>query len=564
MTAHDHPQAPAAPLNAEAGTGLATTIAEALRLLKPVWPLAALATGLGLASGAAAVALLARVNEALAAEANGTIAAFVALTGLAALTLATGFASELGNTLVGQRVVASLRRDLCRRIVAAPLAQVEQVTSHRLMAVLTGDIEALSAATLNIAPVAVAAATVAGGLGYLAWQSPTLFPIVAIALVAGTIANARLRQASMRRLDGLRDAQEDLFGGFRAIVDGGKEVRMNRARRAALDTRLDGTIERIAGLNVRMRCLFGVAETSATGLFFAVVIVLVMLAERGSAAATASFLLLFLYLRAPLEQLVGAIPMLSRAQVALTRATALAQCLAPESPAEDCDAGAPAPAAFARIGLHGVAYAYPTPDGGRGFEAGPLDLTLAPGEIVFITGENGAGKSTMLKLLTGLYAPRQGSVSVDGVAVPADGRDRYRQLFSTVFFDFHLFDDLVLPAGTDQGDVDRWLTRLQLAGKVSVRDGRLSTTRLSAGQRRRLALLQVFLERRPVVALDEWAAEQDPAFRRIFYTELLPELRRRGTTVVAVTHDDRYFHIADRCVEVGADGRLSELRRQAA
>jgi putative ATP-binding cassette transporter len=112
--------------------------------------------------------------------------------------------------------------------------------------------------------------------------------------------------------------------------------------------------------------------------------------------------------------------------------------------------------------------------------------------------------------------------------------------------------------------VDRWLARLQLAGKVSVRDGRLSTTRLSAGQRRRLALLQVFLERRPVVALDEWAAEQDPAFRRIFYTELLPELRRRGTTVVAVTHDDRYFHIADRCVEVGADGRLSELRRQAA
>jgi putative ATP-binding cassette transporter len=97
-----------------------------------------------------------------------------------------------------------------------------------------------------------------------------------------------------------------------------------------------------------------------------------------------------------------------------------------------------------------------------------------------------------------------------------------------------------------------------------VKDGRLSTTRLSAGQRRRLALLQVFLDRRPVVALDEWAAEQDPIFRRVFYTELLPELQRRGATVVAITHDDRYFHIADRCVTVGADGGLSETLRAAA
>jgi len=213
----------------------------------------------------------------------------------------------------------------------------------------------------------------------------------------------------------------------------------------------------------------------------------------------------------------------------------------------------------------GVSYTYPGHDGQADVVLGPFDLTVKRGEILFITGENGAGKSTLVMLLTGLYAPRQGSLTLDGKAIDDSALDGYRELFSTVFYDFHLLDDLILPTDIEPGEIEGVLDKLKLSHKVSVTEGRLSTTDLSAGQRRRLALLQVYLDRRPIIVLDEWAAEQDPIFRRFFYTEILPELHRRGTTIVAVSHDDRYFSAAQRCLMLMDDGRfvaMSQTRAQ--
>lgn len=171
--------------------------------------------------------------------------------------------------------------------------------------------------------------------------------------------------------------------------------------------------------------------------------------------------------------------------------------------------------------------------------------------------------------LLGLYAPRQGEVVLDGVPVTARTRDDYRQLFTTVFSDFYLFEDLVAEGGdaaTVLPEAARpYLERLEIAHKVSVTDGVFSTLDLSTGQRKRLALVHAYLEGRPVLVFDEWAADQDPAFRHLFYTELLPELRDRGYLLVVISHDDRYFHLADRVVTMQA-GRIAavEERRPAA
>lgn len=97
-----------------------------------------------------------------------------------------------------------------------------------------------------------------------------------------------------------------------------------------------------------------------------------------------------------------------------------------------------------------------------------------------------------------------------------------------------------------------YLKRLEIAHKVSIRDGSFTTTDLSTGQRKRLALINAWLEERPVLVFDEWAADQDPTFRRIFYTELLPELKRLGKTIIVISHDDRYFDVADRLVRMAA------------
>jgi putative ATP-binding cassette transporter len=197
------------------------------------------------------------------------------------------------------------------------------------------------------------------------------------------------------------------------------------------------------------------------------------------------------------------------------------------------------------------------------FVLGPLTLTFAPGEIVFIIGGNGSGKTTFIKLLTGLYAPEAGTILLDGRAVTLDTSDAYRQHFSVVFADFFLFDELLgLTTPTIDDQARRYLDRLKLADKVRIENGRLSTIELSQGQRKRLALLTAYLEDRPVYVFDEWAADQDPYFKNIFYLQLLPELKAQGKTIFVISHDERYYHLADRTIKL-EDGQVVSDTRHA-
>jgi putative pyoverdin transport system ATP-binding/permease protein len=188
-----------------------------------------------------------------------------------------------------------------------------------------------------------------------------------------------------------------------------------------------------------------------------------------------------------------------------------------------------------------------------------ISLTLREEEptILTVAGESGSGKTTLAMLLLGLYEPEDGRIELNGVPVDRTNIAHYRQHFSAVFADFHLFEELL---GADQHDLDtraaHYLDALGLAHKVRVEQGRFTTTSLSTGQRKRMALVSAYLEDRPVCLFDEWAADQDPAFKRVFYRELLPELKQRGKTVIVISHDDAYFDGADRIVRL-ADGVLA-------
>ena len=202
-----------------------------------------------------------------------------------------------------------------------------------------------------------------------------------------------------------------------------------------------------------------------------------------------------------------------------------------------------------RLELKGVVFAYPAEDGATPFQLGPLDFSLQPGEIVFVAGGNGSGKSTFAKVLTGLYQPESGEIRLDGHLITDETREDYHKHFSAIFSDFYLFDRLLGLSGPDlDARAHAHLARLELEGKVQVENGVFSSTALSSGQRKRLALLTALLEDRPIYVLDEWAADQDPHYREIFYTSLLPELRRRGKAVVVISHDDRYYGLGDRTV----------------
>jgi putative ATP-binding cassette transporter len=215
---------------------------------------------------------------------------------------------------------------------------------------------------------------------------------------------------------------------------------------------------------------------------------------------------------------------------------------------------------FDAIEMRNIVFRYVDKSSDVAFQIGPIDFTLRSGELVFITGGNGSGKSTFLKVLAGLYPPDAGEFTFDGVRINDDTRDRYRALMSAIFVDYHLFQRLYGIAAPEPADVDRLLTQFRLEEKTALSGGEFRTLDLSGGQRKRLALLVGLLEKRQILLLDEWTSDQDPEFRRKFYHEFLPELMKAGVTVVVITHDDRYLdelHLPARKIRMD-EGRIVE------
>ncbi|MEM6378952.1 MAG: cyclic peptide export ABC transporter [Bacteroidota bacterium] len=222
------------------------------------------------------------------------------------------------------------------------------------------------------------------------------------------------------------------------------------------------------------------------------------------------------------------------------------------------------------IQLQRLSYAYPPIESSdHVFKVGPIDLTIVKGELIFITGGNGSGKSTFLKLLTGLYPPDSGRLAIDVeedgtplTVVSARNAQQYRNLFTTIFTDFHLFDKLYGVEHIDVNKVNEVLVAMELsADKVAYRDDAFTTLRLSSGQQKRLALTTSIIEDKPIYVFDEVAADLDPGFRDKFYYEILPQLKKDGKTVIVVSHDKHYWTQPDRLLEMSGGG-IKELSRE--
>jgi putative pyoverdin transport system ATP-binding/permease protein len=262
-----------------------------------------------------------------------------------------------------------------------------------------------------------------------------------------------------------------------------------------------------------------------------------------------------LYMMGPMQAMLDSIPNLGRAQVAVDRIEEVGLSLVPEPRAAE-PLALPNSPSWTRLELRGVVRSYRREGQEGSFTLGPIDLALSPGEVLFLVGGNGSGKTTLAKLLLGLYAPEGGEVRFAGRTITDANREEFREHFAVVFSDFFVFEALLgLEASSLDDDARRYLTKLHLQQKVQVKDGALSTIDLSQGQRKRLALLSTYLEDRPIYLFDEWAADQDPYFKEIFYRSLLPRLKAQGKTVLVISHDDRYFDVADRVVRL-SEGRI--------
>ncbi len=453
---------------------------------------------------------------------------------------------------------------LCEKILQAPLRALEKRGSARILATLTDDVSSITWAVQVMPQAAMNAAVVIGCGAYLAWLSWKMFLGMAAVTALGAMVHKLMHGRAFARIDAAREARSRLFEHFRSVTAGVKELMMHgRRRREFLDDELRPAADDYRRSNLAAAGHYALAEAWVQILFYGLIGLLLFafpIVARPSTEALTGYVFAMLYMMGPIWSLIGAVPTLARGQIGLRQIDELGVSLAAPPTAQPA-AKIPAGALPCDVELKRVVFAYePDRTGEHGFTLGPLDFHLRPGELVFVVGGNGSGKSTFVKVLTGLYPPAAGSITLGGTAITDANRAWYRDHFSVVFADFFLFDRLLGLSGPDlSAATQRYLALLQMDHKVSLQAGRFSTIDLSQGQRKRLALVTAYLEDRPFYVFDEWAADQDPEYKEIFYSRLLPDLRDRGKAVVVITHDDRYFHLGDRVVKL-EDGQLARAQ----
>ena len=488
---------------------------------------------LGLVAGASSAGLVAVVNRAL--QVTAIVWVIPVAFALAALTkIGSGVLASILLLEITNLCMLRLCDQLCRQVLAAPFRRVEKLGAPRILAVLTDDISSLSAAIADVPYMAVNVSILTGCAIYLAFVSwaaaLAVLAVVAVGLVLYRPLLARAHEAYLQA----RNSRDVLFQHYRSLTEGIKELKLNRQRR---DIFLSEDIGTAIG-DLRHYSVHAVKHqiiaSGWTQLVFYGLLATMLFALPATGLITqkslSTYVFTALFTAAPFWAIIAALPHFGRGRAALERIEGLGALLDEADVSNEVEFRTDT----LNIRFRGVEFAYDQ-EGDNGFALGPLDLELNKGEIVFVVGGNGSGKSTFVRVLTGLYTPGAGEIRVNGKCVGAAFRASYRQLFSVVYSDFYLFNRLPGAASAGfEAKVHEYLAALQLAHKVQLIGDSVSTLALSQGQRRRLALLAAYLEDRPVYVLDEWAADQDPTYREVFYTRLLPELKRRGKTVVVV------------------------------
>jgi putative ATP-binding cassette transporter len=532
-------------------------------LLRYSPPTVITASVVGVLAGAFSALLVVLVNHRVTqmVPTGGLGISALAFLGLLVGVSALNFISRVLLVRLMQSAEYEMRLDLSRRILATPLRQLEEIGVSRLFAALTQDVANLSAALSTLPNLCINAAMLAGCLVYLAWLSwPVLIALVVV-LGLTLAANGVFDRRASRLLGLARETFDRVLEDFRNLTEGIKELKLHGARsRAFLDDHLEPDSAALRVRNGDAFEAYAVGNTWSQGIFFVFIGFLVFalpLMVKITASLLTSYTLTVLFVRGPILALIDALPGFRRAGVALRNVERLRL----GGDADPMSAAGLAPAAR-RVELAAVTHTYYREREEDNFILGPADLALETGELVFLVGGNGSGKTTLAKLLCGLYPPESGAIFMDGRPVGDANRHEYRQLFTVVFSEFFLFERLLgLADPALDAQARHYLEVLQLDHKVRVDNGTLSTTELSRGQRKRLALLTAYLEDRPFYVFDEWAADQDPFFKDVFYRQLLPELRNRGKGVLVISHDSHYHDVADRIIRLDF-GRIETETRE--
>ena len=522
-------------------------------------PLVVFAVLVGLLAGSTSVVLIGLINSRVShpdAGAEEYIWIFVALAfAQFVLTIIPGLLS----THLAERTGFDLRLRLCRQILRTPLRQLEEAGNHKILATLTQDIQNITSACIQVPQVCISIGVVIGCFVYLGSLSSKMLAVLIVLLAVAVISTKILEARAQIFMQRAREEGDTLVKNFTALAEGIKELKLHRRRREAFfNSNLATNVGRLRHNNTMTGTTYAFVNGWGMVLYFVVVGLLIFILpdfdSRIDRDELTGYAIAVLFMRSYVVALMVLLPYFAQGAVSLRKLEELGFALSKFRGDIDNQSNESETAPFNTLELKSVTHSYYRDREDSDFILGPIDLTLHAGEAIWIVGGNGSGKTTLVKLLMGLYVPASGEIRINDKVVTDDNRDQYRQNFSALFTDFYLFENLLGLNETGDGKLDEqahaYLNRLHLDHKVTVNDGKLSTLDLSHGQRKRLSLLTAFLEDRPIYIFDEWDSGQDPVFKKVFYLEVLPELKARGKTIVVISHEDRYYQLADRIIRL--------------
>lgn len=451
---------------------------------------------------------------------------------------------------ITNNIVYSKRMEIVKHILKTPYNRFEKIENGRIQSTLNNDTETMSRFVNILISGITSAVTLICCFIYLGCINiyALLLALIIILLISGIYY--LVGRYANRIGEEARDLQSSFFKFINDLIGGFKELSLNRNKRQEFQEDMKETCN-----NYRIKRgesalafanMFVIGELLFTLAIGAIALIFPLILKTLESTSIASYVFILLYMTGPIHGILETIPNAIEVRISLKRINSLIDEISVLDKEVVDNENSGSKDDF-KLQLHDIEYEYEKHDE-KGFKVGPISYEFRAGEITFITGGNGSGKSTLAKLITGLYEPTEGYITFNGRNID---QKSLSENYTTIFSDFYLFDKLYgITLENKDEKIQKYLEVLQLDKKVKIKNGKFSTTRLSTGQKKRLALLVSYLEDKPIYLFDEWAADQDPEFRSFFYNTLLLNLKERGKCVIAITHDDKYFNLADKFVKM--------------
>jgi putative ATP-binding cassette transporter len=518
-----------------------------------------------LLSSLSTVTIIASVSTASEAASHGKVSLHAAAVFLASMATFIAAQSKLMRMVAQETewMVHRMRTRLFHALCVAETSALQSSARGEVFATITQRTQTLSRNLFMLVAGAQQAVLVILIGVYLAFLSlAAFFMVAAMSVLIIFLHVVRMRGVSGRDAAAERNEAE-LFESLEDILRSHRELRLSSARADSMARTVAKASARVRESRTLGKRLWAREASLLQVAFYSLVGVTVFVAPAFSNhfhAVAFPGIMASLFLIGPVGSMASALSIAGDVERALHAVRALEASLLGgtnrrEAESEDGEPRAMSPSRVDSLEVRDLAFAYPHNLGEPGFVVGPLTASFRNQQVTFITGGNGSGKTTLVQLLTGLLQPTSGGLWINGERLAADQVQAWRDSISTVFSDGHLFSRLYGLPAESMPKAPSWINRLGLQSSVSFEDGAFSRLDLSTGQRKRLALIAAILEDKPVMILDEWAADQDPHWRRVFYEELIPQFRAEGRLVICITHDDAWFHIADQRLHM-SEGHL--------